>query len=196
MTASSPAEAVSNGHDVGSYDTGMCQRYLREQCWRVPSVYASAIEAWNGAKYKHPGDRHPPAGAPTYYRGGNYGHAVLTCHGGIRSTDCQTSYDVSDIDVGWPERAWGYEYLGWTEDINGVHVIKPKEEDMPLTDEDIEKIAKRVNRALGDYDASGDQRDKGDPKHPDTADERIRQIENVVREVEAKVDKIAKAVGA
>ena len=137
MTATSPQQAVANGHAVHTYASGYCQKFVRDQCWRVPSLYGSAIEAWNGARYKHPGDRHPPAGAPCYYRGGNYGHAVIYCgqgHPGVRSTDCQHGGDVSDTDLGWPERAWGYTYLGWTEDINGVHVITPPapvEEDPP-----------------------------------------------------------------
>lgn len=141
MVASSPQQAVSNGHAVSTYDRGMCQKFVRDQCWRVPSLYGSAIEAWNGARHKHPGDRTPPVGAPTYYRGGEYGHAVIYCggsHQGIRSTDCQSAYAVSDTDVGWPERAWGYVYLGWTEDINGVRVItgdtpppEPEEDEVP-----------------------------------------------------------------
>jgi hypothetical protein len=143
MVASGAAEAVSNGHAVGSYDTGMCQKFVRAQCWGVPSLYGSAIEAWNGARYKHPGDRNPPAGAPIYYKGGNYGHAVIFCgpdHGNdIRSTDCTSSYDVSDVPISWVESNWGYVYLGWTEDINGVRVIQPAsgggDDDMELSDE-------------------------------------------------------------
>jgi hypothetical protein len=137
MTAASAGDAVGNGHAVSTYDTGMCQKFVRGQCWEVPSLYGSAIEAWNGAREKHPGDRTPPNGAPVYYRGGQYGHAVIYCHGGIRSTDCQSSGRVSDTDLGWPERNWGYEYLGWTGDINGVDLPlgggadEPKEDDMP-----------------------------------------------------------------
>ena len=136
MTASSSGQAVSNGHAVSRYDVGMCQKFVRDQCWRVPSLYGSAIEAWNGAREKHPGDRTPPEGAPVYYEGGQYGHAVLFCHGGIRSTDCHSSGYVSDTDLAWPERAWGYRYLGWTGDINGVDLplgqAPPEpEEDMP-----------------------------------------------------------------
>jgi hypothetical protein len=136
MAAPDPATAVSNGHAVSSYDTGMCQKFVRDQCWRVPSLYGSAIEAWNGSADKHPGDRTPPNGAPVYYRGGQYGHAVLYCHGGIRSTDCQSGGRVSDTDLDWPVRNWGYTYLGWTGDINGVDLplggtAPPKGDDMP-----------------------------------------------------------------
>jgi hypothetical protein len=54
----------------------------------------------------------------------------------MRSTDCTSAYDVSDTDIGWPERAWGYTYLGWTEDLNGVVLPidptpPPEEDDMP-----------------------------------------------------------------
>jgi hypothetical protein len=114
-------EAVANGRQYGSYDSGMCQKYVRGPCWEVGSLYGSAIEAWNGAKLKHPGDRTPPKGAPVYYRGGQYGHAVIYVgNDDIRSTDCASTGLVSDADLSWPERAWGYAYLGWTGDINGV----------------------------------------------------------------------------
>ena len=158
MAAESPQAAVDNGHDVGHYDTGMCQKFVRDQCWRVPSLYGSAIDAWNGARYKHPGDRTPPKGAPCYYRGGQYGHAVIHCHDGIRSTDCKSGGNVSDADLSWPEDAWGYDYLGWTEDINGVRVVTPGgDEDMPLTDDEIQKIAKAVwNYGLAVYDTDAD----------------------------------------
>jgi hypothetical protein len=124
MTAKSGEQAVANGRDVTRYEPpGYCQKYVRDPCWRVPSLYGSAIEAWNGAEFKHPGDRNPPVGAPVYYRGGNYGHAVISVGGGrIRSTDCQSSTQVNDAALSWPETAWNYEFLGWTEDLNGVRL--------------------------------------------------------------------------
>lgn len=64
----------------------------------------------------------------------------------------------------------------------------PKDDDMPLTDADIEKIARRVNQVLGDYDAKG----KVQPnyaKGAEVMDQRLRQIENVVRRIEAEVKK-------
>jgi hypothetical protein len=190
MTASSPQQAVANGHNVSSYDSGMCQKFVRDQCWRVPSLYGSAIEAWNGARYKHPGDRTPPVGAPTYYRGGNYGHAVIFCgqgHTGMRSTDCTSTGRVSDAAISWVENNWGYTYLGWTEDINGVRVIVPDEQEDEVKDEDIQAIAARVNRALGDYNADGDKEQGTDG---DMADKRLRQIENTVRQIEDKVNRL------
>lgn len=127
MTAKSGQEALANGRQLTRYDQGYCQKYVRGPCWEVGSLYGSAIEAWNGSAQKHPGDRTPPVGAPCYYKGGQYGHAVIYAGGGkIRSTDCTKPEQVSEQPLDWPERAWGYTYLGWTGDINAV--------DLPLTD--------------------------------------------------------------
>lgn len=136
MTAESGSEAVANGREVTRYDQGYCQKYVRGPCWEVGSLYGSAIDAWNGARFQHPYDRNPPVGAPCYYEGGQYGHAVISVGGGrIRSTDCQSATYVNDAPLSWPETAWGYRYLGWTEDINGVTLPlstkPPKDDDMP-----------------------------------------------------------------
>lgn len=166
MTADSPQEAIANGRQVTSGWSGMCQKYVRDPCWEVPSLYGSAIEAWNGAKHKHPGDRTPPKGAPCYYRGGQYGHAVICVgNGNIRSTDCTYGGDISEVDIGWPERAWGYEYLGWTEDLNGVDLplggSSGEDEDMPLTEDEIQRIAKAVwAHMVPNYDDSDDKEEQ------------------------------------
>jgi hypothetical protein len=51
---------------------------------------------------------------------------------------------------------------------------------MALSDADIEKIAKRINQVLGDYNADGTVRDgfggKGEPE-PEQADKRLRKID-------------------
>jgi hypothetical protein len=137
MVAKSAAIACDNANDYTSYDVGMCLKWVRT-CWEIGSFYGSAIEAWNGAKYKHPGDRNPPKGAPVFYRGGSYGHIVIANGGPIRSTDCQSSGRVSNAALAWPETAWGDTYLGWTEDLNGVRLplstTPPKDDDMPQYD--------------------------------------------------------------
>lgn len=128
MTATGPGEAVENANAHTSYDSGMCLQFVRGPCWEVPAVFGSAIDAWNGARHKHPGDRNPPKGAPCFYRGGKYGHVVIAKADPIRSTDCKTGGRVSDAALSWCEDAWGYTYLGWTEDLNGV--------DLPLGGDD------------------------------------------------------------
>lgn len=70
---------------------------------------------------------------------------------------------------------------------------KKLEEEMGLSDTDVEKIAAAVNRALGDWTADGAKR-PGPPKDGDSdakherADQRIREIEKVVRRIEKKLN--------
>ena len=143
MTAQGPGEALQHAHAATSCSVGYCLKYVRTW-WEVNSLYGSAIDAWNGARDKHPGDRKPPDGAPLFYRGGKYGHIVIADpdHEGQRGTDCHSSGDVSDDDIGWPERAWGYEYLGWTGDLNGVTLPLGDEDEM--TSEDWDKLRRIV----------------------------------------------------
>lgn len=129
MTAPSAAAAIANADSYTSYESGMCLKWVRGPCWEIGSLYGSAIEAWNGAKYKHPGDRNPPDGAALFYRGGNYGHVVIRKPGDMRSTDCPSSGRVGDAEIAWVEDNWGYEYLGWTEDLNGVRLPLDSEPD-------------------------------------------------------------------
>jgi hypothetical protein len=142
VTATSGQAAIANGDRYHTYEVGMCLKWVRGPCWEIGSLYASAIDAWEGARIRHPGDRTPPPGAPLFYAGGTYGHIVIAQYDGsgrMRSTDCPTSGQVSDADLSWPETAWGDTYLGWTEDLNGVQLPltppppppPPPEEPMP-----------------------------------------------------------------
>jgi hypothetical protein len=118
---SSAAEAVAAARSYTSYSVGYCLRWV-VTCWQAPSIGCpDAITSWEWATMKHSGDRDPPAGAPVYYRGGKHGHIAMSMGGGrIRSTDCQSSGVVSEVALNWPEKAWGYPYLGWTGDLSKV----------------------------------------------------------------------------
>ena len=198
MTASSGHQAHLNGDAVTRYDQGMCQKFVRDACWRVPSLYGSAIDAWNGSTQKHPGDRNAPEGAPMYYKGGAYGHAVLnqkTDSKRIRTTDAPSAGQVSDQDVSWPEDHWGYTYLGWTGDINGVDLQlgstpNPDEDDMQTDDKISEwspdegstgdtTVGKTLNQARGYSE--------------DTYD-RVKKLQADVNDLQAVVNKILNAV--
>ena len=55
-----------------------------------------------------------------YYRGGKYGHVVLYVGDGmVRSTDAGGSGKMATVPIEWFQRAWGYEYVGWSEDLGG-----------------------------------------------------------------------------
>lgn len=66
-----------------------------------------------------------------------------------------------------------------------------KDDDMPLTEDDLSAIAKRVNQVLGDYTAAGEPRDKDQTDgQSDQADTRLRQIETVVRDIQQRVKRL------
>lgn len=64
------------------------------------------------------------------------------------------------------------------------------EDEDEVKSEDIESIARRVVKALGDFNADGEPDPNVD--NPEYADTRLRQIENKVSRIEADVDKILK----
>ena len=139
MTADSGRAAVDNANGWTSYASGMCLQWVRSKCWLLGSYFPDAITAWNGAEFKHPGDRTPPLGAPLFYRGGQYGHVVIARAEDMRSTDCTSTGRVSPAAIGWVEDHWGYTYLGWTGDLNGVRLplttdTNTGEDDMDLQD--------------------------------------------------------------
>jgi hypothetical protein len=197
MTASGPDKAVANARSFTTYAVGYCQQFTRVS-WEVGPGYGSAIEAWNGARHKHPGDRNPPPGAPTYYRGGKYGHAVVSVGGGrIRSTDCTRPGVVSENALNWPENTWNYEYLGWTEDINGVDLPGLRPEPEPGEDGEVN---------LNDEIANWSPDDGSDGKmtvgqtlnqargYSEDAYQRVKTLEAQVREIGAQVDRLVRAL--
>lgn len=91
-----------------------CQAIYPTNHW-----YPNAIGQWHAAKHKHSG-RDAKVGAPMYYRGGRHGHVALYVGGGmVRSTDAGGAGKMATVPIDWFERAWGYRYLGWSEDLGG-----------------------------------------------------------------------------
>lgn len=125
MVAQTADRAVANANATATCEPGMCLKYVRT--WlEIPSVAADAIGAWNAAKHKHPGDKHPPKGAPVFWKSGpggsGHGHIALTRSSDMRTTDKPSSGKVGNDDGTWPRIHWGQTYLGWTEDLNGVTI--------------------------------------------------------------------------
>lgn len=120
MVAASGQAAVANANRQTSCEVGMCLKTVRTW-WEIASLYPDAITAWNEARQKHPGDKAPPVGAPVFWRGGQHGHiAIYTLGPEMRSTDCTAAAKVSTQHGSWVRNTWGYDYLGWTGDLNGV----------------------------------------------------------------------------
>jgi hypothetical protein len=122
MVSQSANETVSRANSYKTCEVGMCLKYVRT--WLgIGSREASAIDAWNAAKVKHPNDQKPPRGAPVFWKGGQYGHIALAIdNDNGRSTDTTSSGKVGTQNGNWWKNNWGYQYLGWTEDVNGVTI--------------------------------------------------------------------------
>jgi len=122
MVVQSADEGISNAKKTTTNDVGMCLWYTQE--WlETPHMYPDATAQWEAAKYKHAGDRNPPAGAPVSWTGGSsgHGHSALSLGGGrIRTIDQQSSGKTSDVDLEEIENDWGLTYKGWHEDLGGV----------------------------------------------------------------------------
>ncbi len=174
-------------------EPGFCLQQCRIWAGIAPR-YPDATTAWKHTHHRHPGDRHPPRGCAVYWTGGSqgFGHITISLGDGkVRSTDgCGPGY-VATRDLGWFESNWGLRYAGWAWDINEVIIPHGKDDDMPLSDADLEKIAKRVNMVLGDYNAEGELRNPRE-KDPDQGSARLKQIEKTVRKLAKDVDRILK----
>lgn len=144
-----------------------CQLWTRE-IFGAPSVgdfdgdgAADAEDGWKSEppKFKHAGDRNPPAGVPVSYGGGSRdnGHRAISLGNGmIRSTDAGGHGKVATVPLDWPEKAWGLTYLGWSDTCDGWLVPNPVSprppRPEPLTPE---QKAKVIERAARRADADG-----------------------------------------
>lgn len=123
-------------HEHPSQDwTGWCLKATRS-ARNVPARYASAADAWRYATERHPGDWTPPRGAPVFTTGGSqgYGHAMTSIGGGFAwTTDAVRRGQIDVISIKALLIAWpNHTYAGWTQDINGVHVLDIDDPEEPL----------------------------------------------------------------
>lgn len=128
---------------VPTSDTGHCLREVRE-CLAVASQAQWAAQAWEQAKFKHfaPNDsktlsaflKSIPRGVPIFWRGGALvkingkwvrpGHVALSTGWASNcfSTDILRGGYFDKVPITLIHSKWGHEFLGWTEDLNGVKV--------------------------------------------------------------------------
>lgn len=103
---------------------GWCLKFVRIMLG-VAASYNSAIDAWSGAKKKHPSGT-PPKGVPVFWAIGKFGHVALSDgNGWCYSTDIRRRGKVDRVPISEIHARWGATYLGWTEDLNGVTVYNP-----------------------------------------------------------------------
>jgi TP901 family phage tail tape measure protein len=100
------------------YAIGMCLQFVRTLLGAPGGEYDAAT-GWRDTRYKHPGDKHPPGGAPVWW-GGGHGHVAIAVGGNkIVSTDLPTMGRVGLVPLSEPSTRWGKPYLGWSGDLNG-----------------------------------------------------------------------------
>lgn len=219
MVASSGRQAVDNAREQTTCEPGMCLKNVR-QWWGIASMYPDAITAWREADRKHPDDKEPPLGAPIFWEGGQHGHIAIYVGGPeLRSTDCTSTGRVSDAHGSWVRNQWGYEYLGWSGDLNGVDLpLDDEDDDMAMSDEHFKNMVRQsVQAELGDEN-NGVLSDRiADkvwsellPFHPGKPDEvvqkagtgwlvyterRVEALQADLADVKATVDAIASELG-
>jgi hypothetical protein len=126
------AVAYSLGRVGGSMPaSGYCLQFTRE-CFAVPSLYASAIDAWNAADDPHPDDRYPPPAVPVWFWSSSpYRHVAVHVGAGQLVTTFNEEIRLYG-SLSAMESIFG-SYMGWAYlDLN-EHDVTPTNpgDDMP-----------------------------------------------------------------
>lgn len=99
-----------------------CLRFVRK-VYGLPARDPSAIAAWHESRSRHKGDRLPPAGVPVFWSGGGPGHVALSLGDGwVLTSDYPSAGHVTRVSISTLRAVWHLEYLGWTDDLEGVVV--------------------------------------------------------------------------
>ena len=123
MALRTPGEAVDYAMTrLTSGYNGLCLAHVQDAYGAVP-VEPSAIAAWTNSDCKHvTADlASAPYGAPVYWSqpGNPYGHIALHLDGDrMYTTDSGAGHPHEASMSDWQNR-YGYQPLGWTEDIEG-----------------------------------------------------------------------------
>jgi hypothetical protein len=105
-------------------EPGMCLKFTR-QCFDVPALYASAVDAGYACNAKHPGDWEPPPATPVWFRSPSiYDHVAFFV--GPHEVISTFNADVRTFDgIRGIETNFDAQYVGWGEDICEVHIMPP-----------------------------------------------------------------------
>lgn len=109
-------------------EVGMCLRETREVLG-VGAAALDAIGAWKAARFKHPtvlDHSRIPAGVPIFWAGGSAGHGHVAIaakkRGYCWSVDKKRPGHWDRVPIDSITHDWRLQFLGWTEDLNGVRV--------------------------------------------------------------------------
>lgn len=112
-------------------DVGWCLAFVEKAFDDINYSYATAHDGWMGCQFIHK-DQNLPADVCVpiwfdYYEGGiNYGHVAIWVPGrGILSSPWRADNTQQwEPDIATIERVYNSKYLGWSEDLMGVRVVK------------------------------------------------------------------------
>jgi hypothetical protein len=104
----------------------LCDKYVANAYGLSHSGYESAKKHWAAipSKYKHPGDRNPPAGALVFWSCGVYGHAALSLGGGKISSTHRNQGTPMTMTLAEAIKDMN-GYYGWAEPYFGGQVVAP-----------------------------------------------------------------------
>ncbi|MFI6427301.1 peptidase inhibitor family I36 protein [Promicromonospora sp. NPDC050880] len=97
---------------------GLCDRFVANAYGHANSGSVSAIVHWGQipSTHRNAGDRSVPAGGLAFFRGGEYGHVMISVGGGtFVSNDIDGYNRISTATIAEVESEWGYTYLGWAQ---------------------------------------------------------------------------------
>lgn len=107
----------------------LCLKYVRET-YKIPAKYLSAIRNWNASKTQHKDKNFPNNWVPVWFTvvGNSAGHVALRQPDGSiwSSSSSFATQPVHHPSLTAMYNYWDNRlaYLGWTEDIENVKVIK------------------------------------------------------------------------
>lgn len=186
MGIRTPTEAVAYAtqHLTTGYN-GLCLAYVQD-AYAAAARDPSAIAAWTNSQAKHPTTdlASAPYGAPIYFTqaGNPYGHVAIHLAGDrMLTSDSAAGHPHEDSIATW--QSWGYQPLGWTEDIEG-QTIPQLGDDMAITTDEAKQIAAQV----WSY--------QYDPKQQNCYNQLTYEIPGAIRQLQATVTAQAAAIEA
>lgn len=148
MTLRTPQQAVAYARQhLNTGYNGLCLAHVQD-AYGAAAVEPSAISAWNNSKHKHPTTdlASAPYGAPIYWSqpGNPYGHIALHLNGDRMYTTDSAAGRPHEAGIRDWQTRYGYQPLGWTEDIENQLIPGMGGTTMAITTEEAKQIAAEV----------------------------------------------------
>ncbi len=121
-----------------------------EHTWNATAIPSVGCDDANAgvAVVKNAGEMRsgpPPRGAWCWWTSVDHGHAALSMgDGNIASVDVAGPATTGVVPLSYPVEKWGHTYQGWSSFYGVEFDVGDEDDDVPLTDAEIEKIAKAV----------------------------------------------------